>query len=305
MLRCDLLIDQVREDTENESTGTEDALGDQKIIRRLNEAARRCASEIIKAHRAALTKFWSPSASGAEAYTVPSDIWARHRIRQVDYSPTGNARDYYKLAFRELSERRTVSGTPSAYSLANNTMYVNPYPATGSFRVAYDPLIAAMDKRRAKVASFTTGSGAITALTLTTAAPFTQADFDLADELTVVDAQGTIKMAGIPYTAVSAGGVVSILGGTYTYATGSAIAADDWVVLGKNASSHCELPDQCQDFVLTYASRRVLQGDRSSESLELKADELEMLRDIIDSFSDIPADEQDIPITDYTYFQDL
>jgi hypothetical protein len=152
------------------------------------------------------------------------------------------------------------------------------------------------------ISAVTVGASALTALTLT---GYTAADYDLSDHLTLVDFNGTVKMRGIPYTAVNGGtGVVTIQGSSYTFPTGSAAAIGDYVVLGKNASTHPLIDSNAEDFLITYASRRILMRDSSDDAAALNEEEMRMISGIVDTYAYSP-DVELVPVVDSGYWTDL
>lgn len=307
MRRAELLITHVRRATENVATSSSDAITDEEFLQYLNDGQFLLQRRILAVNDKVFRTSDTFSADGSESYSnAPFNIFSRNRVAELEYSESGLDQDYYKLDKRTALERRSVTGRPSQYILESQSIIVNSYPSTGTFRRTYNFRVPRLDKRRSTVSSSTASATALTALTLTTTSPFTAADYDLYDHLTIVGSDGTVKMRGIPYTAVDSGtGVVSILDSSYTFPEGSTIANGDHVVLGEYATTHSLLDDQCEDFLLTYCQKRIFMRDSSSDAVELLASDLDpMIQDILEIYSDDP-DNQQIPITNFDYFQDL
>lgn len=306
MRRVEQLITQVRRATENTRIGTQDGISDEEFIQYLNDAQELCASAIIQVHRTAFSKEKTISVTGAESYTLPTDIWAKQRVISVEYSPDSNAEHYYFLSQARTVERSTRRGLPSQYILFNNKLLMNAYPATGQFRITYDPLIPRLDKRRAVIDAITMTSTQLTALSLAITTPFVAADYDLFDNLSIVGADGTVKMSGVPFTAVSAvNGNVTILGSAFTFASGETGATSDYVCLGINATTTSILPDQCEKFLLAYCQRRIFDRDSSSDRDTMSQDEQMILADIVGAFADSSGDQDDIVCKNFEYFDDI
>jgi hypothetical protein len=305
MRRAEQLIAHVRRATENERAGTADGVSDEEFLEYLNQGQELLQQAIVRAHRTALAKESAAiPASGTEYIDLPSDCFGRQRVFSVFYSSSGERRDAYKLDERRVSERRTCSGSPSTYIPLKDQIIVNPYPAGGSFFVTYDPVMPRIEKRRSLVASATVTAGNLTALTLTTTSPFSQADFDLFDELTLVDSSSAVLAAGIPFTAVSALGVVSIRGGSHTLSSGETVPVGAHVLLGPYSSSVSLMPDLCEKFFLSYCERRILQRDESAARADMSQDEMNQLQEIVATFVEISGDVEDIPVFDNGYFTD-
>lgn len=302
MRRAQLLLTQVQRATENERVGTNDGISLEEYYQYFTDGLRLVQREILKVNQKAFRTSTTWSADGTESHALPFDLFARNQVATLEYTESGSVADYKVLQKVTQLERRPIAGRPSQYILEGSTIYVNNYPSTGTFRLTYAALLPAVDKRRATVSAKTTSGGALTALTLT---GYTSADYDLYDHLCIVDFDGVIKMRSIPYTAVnSSTGVVTIQGTTYTYPTGSTIAVADYVTLGKYASTHIQLDDAAEDFMLAYCSKRILNRDASLDAGELTLDMQTMLQGIIDVYSD-DGDIDQVPVTNYNYFGDL
>lgn len=301
MRRVEQLIGVVRKMTENVRIGASDGIDDEEFIEVLNDAQELCQSAIVTSGKKTFGKEWSFSAPGTESKTLPLDIWARHRILTVEYSASGNEADYYHLKQASLIERSTSAGNPSRYTLLADKILFDRYPSGGTFRIVYDPLLRRLDKRRAVVVTPVASSTQLTALTIG-GALFVQADYDLFDEISIVHADGTVLMSGIPFTAVSALGVLTM--SAFTFATGETCPVGAFVCLGRNASPTSALPDQCEKFLKVYGARRILDRDSSSDRATMKEDEQFMLGAIVEEFADVSGDIDEIPQTNCEDFLD-
>lgn len=301
MLRAELLLKQVQRQTENERVGTNDGISLEEYYRYFNDAQLRLQRQILKVNNKAFRTYTTWPADGTEDYDQPFDMFARNQSVTLEYT-SGTDADYVTLKKVTQLERSTIAGRPTQYILEGTRILVNAYPATGTFRLTYTRRLPLVDKRRATVASRTlSGSFALTALALS---GYTDADYLLADHLCVVDFNGVIKARGIPYTGVTLG-VVTIQGSTYTLPTGyTTITVGEYVCLGAYTSTHFQVDESAEDFLVAYCSRRILNRDGSPDAAELTADELTMLEDITDIYTD-DADIDQVPVTNCDYFGDL
>ncbi len=304
MRRVEQLITQVRRATENVRVGTTDGLSDEEFIQYLNDAQELCESNIRRVYAKAFVKEKTWSATGAEQVTLPSDIWARQAVISLEWSPTGLAKDYYHLKKRTVRERFTMTGSPSQYVLYNNSILIDCYPATGTFRLIYQMKLPRLDKRRGTVASRTLTATACTALTITPSGLFVQGDYDLYPTISVVDNFGVVLMSGIAYSAVSAAGVLTLEGSSFTFASGETAPVGSYVVLGTNSSPTSSLSDECEKFLLAYCQRRILDRDSSDDRMTISEDEKAMLADIAETFAEISGDIDEIPTFNNDYFND-
>jgi len=303
MRRAELLIPQVRRATENERVGSTDGISDEEFLQYFTDAVRMLQRQIVTTNPASFRRVLTVAVTGLESYALPVDMLNRNRIAVLEYSPDALAANYYALELRTELERKSIAGYPTQYILQDKTFLVNAFPVSGQFRLTYDYLIPAVDKRRAAVASSTVGATAITALTLSTSAPYDEDDFDLSDNLTIVGFDGTVKMRGIPYTGVTTG-VVAIQGSSYTFPSGSTIAVGDYAVLGINASSHPLVDDQAEDFIITYCQKRILMRDSSTDAVDIDPEVQRMAAEVVALYQS-NGDAPDVVITNYNYFDDV
>lgn len=302
MRRAELLLKQVQRATENERVGTNDGISTEEYYQYFTDGLRLVQREILKVNNKAFRTSYELSADGTEDFDLPADVFARNQIAALEYSASGDPKDYYRLDQVTALERFTSPGLPTQYVVEGKRFFVNAYPSGGKFRMTYTQLLPAVDKRRGTVSAHTKSSTALTALTL---AGYTAADFALYDHLCIVDFNGAVKMRGIPYTTVNSGtGVVSIQGSSYTFPTGSTIANGDYFCLGGNASSHILIDDAAEDFILAYCSKRIMNRDASLDADDIAGDMMMMLQGIIDTYAD-DADIRGVPIINGSYFGDL
>lgn len=301
MRRAELLLKQVQRATENERVGTNDGISLEEYYQYFNDAQKIIQREILKVNNKAFRTSTTWSADGTEDYDLPFDYFARNQVATLEYSESGNAEHYRRLEQVTQLERFSDVGRPSQYIMQGKTILVNAYPSSGSFRLTYAQRLPDVDERRATVASRTlSGSFALTALALS---GYTDADYLLADHLCVCDFNGVIKARGIPYTGVTTG-VVTIQGSSYTLPTGyTTLPVGDYVTLGAYSSTHFQLDDSCEDFLLAYCQKRILNRDASLDANDITSDMMQMLQGIVDVYSD-DADVNEVPVTNYDYFTD-
>lgn len=272
MRRIDLLITQSRRSTENLDFTEDAGIQDEEILRYFNDGQ----DELYRTIQNVFPDMFQSEkiiqcASEQEAYEIPDDCYIGQRIDMVEYSRSGQEKDYYTLKKGDKRERLNgSSGNPSFYIRRGGEILIQPRPeGTGKLRVLYQKTIPTLDIRRAVVFSATLATSTITALTLDT----TQAldDTSLLEDgfITIVDKNGVVKMRYIPITAIdTATGVVTIDAG-FEFESGETIAAGDYVLRGKYSSTHSVLPDPFESYLLEYANTRTLIRDSSADSAEL------------------------------------
>lgn len=207
---------------------------------------------------------------GQEAYSIPDMAYMGTRIEMVEYSQTGQAKDYYPLKKGSLKERLNGENSdPSFYIRNGGQILLQPPPQqAGTLRISFQKKIPKLDKQRATVLSATLDAPTktITSLTLDPNQALDSTALIEENYLTIVDKYGTIKMKGIPVDAIdTTTGVVTVSAG-FVYETGSSISAGDFAIRGKYSSTTSELPEVCEKYLLEYANTRILMRDSSTDA---------------------------------------
>jgi len=297
--RLDYLVTDVRLQTENEDFSDSVGISDAEFIRFINEAQTRLHARIVQQHNSIFLEEYSTSSVNAqESYSLPSDIYLGNKVTQVDYSTTGLVKDYYPLKPTYLRNRSGAEGNPDAYIRKSGVILLSPIPNSSSnlVRITYVKKLRKLDIRRGSVASFTDSGTQITALTLdvsTDTVDTTQTDKD--NYLCIVDRDGAIKMANIEYDSISGTTGVVTLTASFTYESGESFSVGDYIVVGKDTSTHSELPDHVERYLLAYASWKILKRDSSADYTEQESELQNMESEIVASYSDISDDIYEIP----------
>lgn len=302
------LIDDVRLSTENTDFSDTIGIKDSEFLRFLNDAQYRIQNLIIQQHPSVfLTEYTTSIVANQEAYTLPNKAFMGQKVTQVEYSyESTGVNNFYPLRPGSLFER--VSGTNS-FSLNRPHKYIRkagqvllvptPQSSNGQLRITYVHKIPKLDLRRGSVASVTLDSATntITALTLdvstdsvdnTQMAKFTR--------LSVVDEEGNVKMSNIKYTAIDpATGVVTI-DSSFTYENGETIEAGNYIVAGDYSSTHSELDEMVERYLIAYTTFKILQRDSNITDLQVQQSIImEMEDEIISSYAEISDDITEIP----------
>lgn len=301
MRRLDILITQSRRSTENLDFTTDAGIQDQEIIQYFNDAQDEMfglilnlfpdmyqAEEIIDV------------VASQEGYDIPADAYVGQRIEKVEYSRNGQDRDYYILKKGDKRERLNgTSGNPSFYIRQGNKILIQPKPEVGGkLRVLYQRSIPTLDIRRAVVGSVTLGANTITNLTLDTTQNIDDVELVDNDYITIVNKFGVIKMKSIPITAIdTTTGVVTVDAG-FTFEDGETITAGDYVLRGTNATTHSQLPNECENYLLEYTNTRLQMRDSSADANDLAMLVQKMEAGLKQTFAEPDGDVNQIPILD-------
>lgn len=303
--RLDLLISEAREETENKEFTATTGISDEEFIRYANDGQMELQQAISNTHPDVFQEESDPISAIGESISIPSDAFLGNRIDYVEFSDDGSENNYRQLKQGRLSERRPgVNSTPSYYIRRSGILLLQPQPDSpgGVVRITYQKRLPSLDIRRAQVGAVTLGSDSITSLILDTTVNFDQENLVTDNFMTVIGRDGTIKMKGIEFDDISAStGIVTITSG-FTFDTGETIEVGDYVVRGSCATTHSQLADVCEPFIVSFMQWRALKRDSSSDASGKGQELAQMRASIIDSFSQTDSDVDYVTILDSQYF---
>ncbi len=307
MDRIELIISQSRRDTDNVEFSDSTGIPDASFLSWANRAQARIQSRILDVS----PKFFQvvetiDGVSNQERYSLPSGIFLGTRLEMVEYSQTGNDRDYYELKLFDQRMRRSLDASePYGYIRESGEIIVQPAPASsnGVFRLTFQKHIPKLDKRRGMVETRTLSVTQLTALALDTAA-LTDDDITAmtdAGYITVVDKDGEILMEGIAITAVDSSSGAVTLDGSHTFDDGETCPVDAYVVAGKRHTNVSQLPDTCEDFIAAFLDWKALKKDSDNDGSEAMAELNDIEQRIVEAYSNASPDLAGIPIIDDQY----
>lgn len=306
MRNLSLLITASRRATENEEFTDTAGIQDEEFIQYFNDGQEEIHAilNVLFPHILMGEKVITVT-QGQEAYSIPSDAYLGTRIDMVEFSPNGTTTDYYPLKKGSLKERLNgLNSNPSFYIRNGSQLLLQPPPQQqGSLRVSYQKAIPRLDKQRATVLSAVLDTGAKTITTLTLD-PNLSLDSDaLLEEnyITIVDKNGQIKMQGIPISAIdTTTGVVTVDPG-FVYQTGETIAAGDYALRGRYSSTHSELPQVCEKYLLEYSNTRILMRDSSTDADSIAQILAKVQTTLQTAFAEPDSDPDYVPVLDGQY----
>lgn len=303
MRNVQLLINQIRRQTENVEFTQNTGIQNDEILQYLNDGQVDMQAAISLQHPQVFQQEKVIDiVPNQEAYAIPDDAFLGNRVDLVEYSHTGNARDYWGLKAGRLPERINgqVFTTPSFYIRRSGALLLQPPPieTNGKIRVTYQKTIPTLDIQRGLVGSVTLATDTITALTLDTTVEIDAQALEEEGYITVVDKDGVVKMRRIPVLDVDQNTGVVTIDPSFTFQSGETIAVGDVVLRGREATTHSQLSDICERYLLQYGVWKVLKRDSSTDSPEASM-ELSALKDsIVASFAEPDGDVQYVPILD-------
>jgi hypothetical protein len=304
MRRVDLLISQCRRATENVESSESTGIDDEEFIQYLNDAQDQLQSLIqVSFPNVFQNEEILSAAADQEEYDIPSDAFLGNRVDLIEYSPTSSSSDYYPLDLGYNRERLSgVSATPSYYIRRSKKFLLVPAPQqSGLIRVLYQKSLARIDKRRALVSAVTLTGSAITSLTVDTTEQIDDEELVQENYISVVDKYGNIKMRRIPVTLVdTASGAVTIDPG-FTFAAGETIAVGNYLLRGYEATTHSQLPDICERYLVEYCNMRIAMRDSSTDANDTGQVVRAIAEDILASFRQPDGGVSGIAILDGQY----
>jgi hypothetical protein len=294
------LIEDVRESTENEEFSDTFGIKDKEFLRFLNDAQYRIHSLIIQKHPSVFMKESVTSITAdQEVYTLPIDTYAGNRVVQVEFSTTGLDTDYYPLRPSSLYRRnKGAIGDPTHYIRKAGTVLLSPVPANsvGSLRITYSHKLPKLDLRRGSVATVVLTSSAITTLTLDVSTDSVDSTtLDKFTRMTIVDEEGNVQMKNIKFTNADSGTGVVTIDSAFTFESGETISVGDYVVAGAVSSTHTELDDMVERYLIAYATFKILHRDSNVDSDKQQQVLLAMESEIVESFAELTDDITEIP----------
>ena len=306
----DSVIDDVRTISENEEFDTEVGLDEEEILLFLNQGLKRIHSKIIGSNSEApvFTEEQEISTtSDTESYSLSYRAHRGNRVLMVEYSHNGDADNYYPLKLISPHQRDTgAEGYPDGYFIRNSTIYLSssPMDSSGKLRVTFIKRVRQLDKRRGQVEAIEGTATAPTALEVADINGVTtdKGEIDKRSYISVVDAQGNIKMSNIPISSTQTTSLsdadatfqVNVDSSNHTAESGESISVGDYIVSGRYASTHLE-EDDFEDYVREFGVYKVLKRDSSIDVQEAVTELSAIEEELIESFSDNSNDIANIP----------
>lgn len=303
MRKLETLITASRRATENEEYTDTAGIQDDEFIQYFNDGQEEIHSIInLNFPRVLMKESTIETVANQEGYTLPSDLYLGTRLDFVEFSPNGDSTNYYPLKQGSLKERLNgIQSNPSFYIRSGSKILLQPKPQASNslVRLVYQRTIPRLDTIRGTVASATLNltTKTIASLVLDNSAFLDSAYLLNEGFLTVVDKNGVVKMKGIPISAISVSGVVTVDPG-FTFTSDESISAGDKVCAGKYSSNFSELPDVCEKYLLEYCNTRILIRDSSSDAGDVGQILAKVQSTLQAAFAETDNDPKYVPILD-------
>ncbi len=250
--RLERLISEARVSSNTQDT---DTVSDNLLVLYANRVQSMIEDQVFlsnSANNIFMDDFAITMINGQTEYDLPFDIYARNAIKSVGILLTGSFTNS-KTPIPFISESQ--DGNKWGYSLKENKIVLALHTlVTNDISVNYVRKVPTLGKR---FGAAVTASGAGT---LTVGATTGDIYADIDDYFTTVDGDGTIVSRGnkiLTYTKAT--GVL-----TFTAGTG-AVVNGQYVIPGTYATSHSQLPLECEKIFLEILERRIAQRQSAGD----------------------------------------
>jgi len=273
MRRLELLVQEAKDSSD---TNRSKSMSDFEYMRYFNDA-QRIIQKIVKTSNNSgelFTKKYEVVANGGYEYDLPPEIYALADISAVGIK-SENRGTYYPISKLEPREGQILSG----YYLKNNKLNLSfELNAGQTLIIDYMYKLPLMSYRLGKVDSI---SGQV----ITTSADLAPTGFDLRyDRYSIVDKYGNILFSNLLLIDVPTTSSIEFEGDI------SAVPVGSYIVCGDYGTSNSQLPDACENFIMSHVLRRI----KSRITASSKADEAlftqEERADIEDVFANTSSD---------------
>ena len=284
MRRLEFLISKVRNSTDNKDTN---GISDNEIVEYFRDGQRYIETLIFKNNPYAdifkAQKVYPAVSTGV--YDLPSDIYGVNAISMVEgrFNITPNNDGFSRIKPIMESEFPYMFG----YLIRNGQVLIsgqNNIAQLQDVRVTYFRQLKTLDIRRGQISTVTATS--ISVLNFDSNAPL------MDDYYSTCDKDGTQVVAGI-YSA-STGSPLSV-----TSSTG--VVGGQYLLSGKNSTNLCELPDQCEPYLLDYVRQRIYTRNNYDDANKQMFFTEQQKQEVIAIFSKNKKDDDTIPVTDISY----
>lgn len=307
------LIDEIRRESDNTDVSTIDGdtvtgIADEEIIQFINDAQDRLQNLISSSNSTA--KIFSVSrnlstVASQEEYGFTADrLLMNKEIELVEFSVDGLATNFYELDKMVLFNRDT---TPTEFPYGYYTRFgkICSIPPTtsnnGIIRVTFERQIDEVDKRRGKITAVSgLSSTTFTNLTLdSTADETSNPNLSSIDYICICDKDGTVTAYNIPVLSYDTATNILTPVSTFTFQTGETIAIDSYVTFHKWSTTHSQLPDPCESYLIIFAVEKLMLRDSADDYNKWKIKREDTEKDLLAQINSQTSEVQLIPQFDW------
>jgi len=285
-----LEVDEVREiakqETSDEDSQTE-AVSRNLILRFLSDADERIQSRVLESPDVSL---WDDSevittVASQREYDLPENIYAGDNLKLVEFSSNGQARSYRPLmrAMRSQLSNESSQACIDRYCTVGGQLVVSPIPLIAGqlLRLTFTKIVDRLDIRRGKISVNPANDGTnYSTIVLADDDNLSDDFFERQNFLSVCDRNGVVQRYNVEYSAYDS------TTRTFTLESGQAIAdgamaAGDFVTLGKYSTTHSPMPRLVDRYRINYAAWKVMRVVSNSDSQQQGEEVAALEEDIV------------------------
>lgn len=320
MRRSKWLIQRAREYTDNTGVVNSTAgISDDEALQFLTDAQEHVLQRLQQHNSQPFeTQAYISSVSGTASYTLPSDMLFGNSMTKVEYTSTGQATDLVTLEpiTQEQQDSSRSGYLPSGYLVRGGALILSPIPSTSvtnGIKITYTKELPTISKRLAQVDTITATAGVVSAITVFTtdyanyfpdASAFDSTSILVDDYFCLVSATGSILAHNVPISAINGSGVCTLPFTHVPWSTDAGTSASldaSYLVAGSNATTHSQLPNMCEKFLIAYCAWEFFGRDGSAKGKAQGAKVEALLQGIESAWKTMSKDTQHIPVTDSTW----
>ena len=283
MKRTEHIINDIRFSTNQERTNRFPDIRFNKLLNDAQEEIQRVVYTSDNDSRFFSKESFIDSVGDQESYDLPVDIYSSNAINSVALLAGSSVQsNSYYTPIKIISEKER--STQSGYIVQGDKILISPIPsvsASSGIRVNYIKKLPDISFRLGKVASIVGP--------LITVSGFPSQDIlDYDDYICSVDREGVQQDSGLYVSSYNN------TTGEITIDTGSTpivnTAVNDYIVIGKNATSHSELEDSLEPYLTLFVEKKIFYINSSKDIGNADIFTKEEKQDIIMLFSKIDTD---------------
>ena len=292
MRRLEKLIDEARLSTNTTDIDSVSVLLCQQYLNRITSYLEDILFLVNDENDLFLKDFEFALIPGQDEYALPIDIYAKSSIDNVAVSFLNGLSNTF-LPLKKVSRKQR--GFTFGYFVQNTKCVFTPKPTSPlRIKMTYQQKIPNVSARVGKIQSFTT-----TGIVLTDYVTGLSSSDDF---ICIVDSDGNILNratdinGNVQFVPIS---LVSDTSGTLVVSSTVGAVNGAYVVSGKYASSHSQLPDECEKYLIT-ALEKMIQYRQSSNDINtssvFSSEELSTIKEV---FADNSYDDAKPPVTEW------
>lgn len=292
MRRLEFLLTSVRRSTDNVQTS---AITDAEMVEWFNDGQKLIQNLIFKSNPKAdiFKEVETYDAVASQEYDLPADIYAVNAISMVEVNSGNNIAingGFWPIDRIDEINRPTIFG----YIVRDNKVILTGFLDNNSnvtqVRITYFKALPRVDKRWGTIQTVNSG------VSLVLSSGYDDLASTVDDYVTVVDSLGASVREGIRISTFTAG----------TWATSDAltsVTAGQFVCMGKRATNVCELPDECEPYLLDYVRKRLYGRNVYSDGDKQELFTSEQKEELIRLFQNNTKEILVPPITDMDFME--